>query len=133
MMNFLMEQQQKCNSVLYMFQFIGRLGEKAKSEVQSITSEEYSKLCREGVSHTLIDVREQEEWDAGHVDEAVHIPRGLLEFKIEDIVPDKDALIILQCASGGRGELCGQTLQKMGYTQVKNFEGGYAEYCKSME
>lgn len=101
----------------------------AKAEVSSMTCEEYRGMRDSGVDHVLIDVREKDEWDAGHIEGAMHIPRGLLEFKIEEAVSDKNRPIILQCASGGRAALCGQTLGKLGYTNVKNLEGGYTEWC----
>lgn len=102
----------------------------AKQQVPAISCAEYMALRAKGEPHTLIDVREQNEWDAGHIEGAVHIPRGFLEFKIDEALPDKTAPIIVQCASGGRSALCGQVLQKMGYTHVRNLEGGYNQYCK---
>jgi rhodanese-related sulfurtransferase len=103
----------------------------AKNEVPSISCEEFKKMQGEDNAYTLIDVREQDEWDAGHIQEAIHIPRGMLEFKIGEAVPNKDDLIVVQCASGGRAALCGQQLIKLGYTNVKNLEGGYTSYCEA--
>lgn len=102
----------------------------AKQHVPSISCAEYLKLKEEGADFVLIDVREKDEWDAGHIEGATHIPRGLVEFKIGDVVPEKDRLVIVQCKSGGRAALCGQTLQTLGYTNVKNLEGGYDAYCQ---
>lgn len=103
----------------------------AKAEVPSLTCDEYRAIRATGADHVLIDVRERDEWDAGHIDGAMHIPRGMLEFKIAEAVPEKGTQIVVQCASGGRAALCGQVLQKLGYTNVKNLEGGYAEWCKA--
>lgn len=86
-------------------------------------------MCQRGEPHILIDVREQDEWDAGHIANAVHIPRGVLEFKIHEVAPDKHTPIVVQCATGGRGALCGASLVKMGYTKVMNLDGGYKGYC----
>ncbi|NQV12009.1 hypothetical protein HQ524_01470 [Candidatus Uhrbacteria bacterium] len=102
----------------------------AKEAVSGISCTDYKKLLDSGEPYSLIDVREKDEWDAGHIDEAVHIPRGFLEFKIEELIPKKDAMIIVQCASGGRAALCGKALQEMGYTNVRNLEGGYKAYCE---
>ena len=102
----------------------------AKAEVPEISYQEYQALQEQQKEPVLIDVREQDEWDAGHIDGAVHIPRGFLEFKIEQTVPDKNTLVIVQCASGGRAALCGQALHKMGYGNVKNLKGGYLEYLR---
>jgi rhodanese-related sulfurtransferase len=103
----------------------------AKSEVSAISSQEYLALRKKGERLTLLDVREQNEWDAGHIEGAVHLPRGLVEFKIAEIVPDKNTPIIVQCATGGRSALCSQTLIKLGYTNVRNLEGGYIGYCEA--
>lgn len=101
----------------------------AKQVVPAITCEEFLELSKKGETPTVIDVREKDEWEAGHIEGAIHIPRGFLEFKIAEAVPDKDAPIVVQCASGGRSALCGEALIKMGYTHVKNLEGGYKQYC----
>ena len=112
---------------------VQELVSQAKSEVPAITCEEFDALKTSNNPYILLDVREEDEWNAGHIDGAIHIPRGFLEFKISEAVPQKDALIIVQCASGGRSALCGQALQKMGYTNVKNLEGGYAAYCSNLQ
>ena len=106
------------------------LSQEAMTNVPSISCEEYKKLRADGTPHVFLDVREQDEWDAGHVEGAVHIPRGFLEFKIEAAVPDKAVKIILCCAKGARAALAGETLQKMGYTDVEFLKGGYTEYCE---
>ena len=103
----------------------------AKAEGPAISCDEYRALRAGGESHVLIDVREKEEFDAGHIEGAVNIPRGVLEFKIGEAVPDKPANIIVQCASGGRSALCGQALHALGYANVRNLEGGYTEWCKT--
>jgi rhodanese-related sulfurtransferase len=106
---------------------------RAKAEVPALSCRDYLALREKGEAHTLLDVREQNEWDAGHIEGAVHLPRGLVEFKIAEIVPDKNAPIVLQCATGGRAALCGQALLKLGYKNVRNLEGGYTEYCKAIK
>lgn len=105
----------------------------AMEEIPSVTCEEYKSMKEEGSDHVFLDVREQDEWDAGHLENAVHIPRGLLEFKIETAIPDKDTLLILCCAKGGRAALAGQALKRMGYTNLRVLKGGYTEYCAMAE
>lgn len=105
----------------------------AKARVPVITCQEFRAMRDAGEDVTLIDVREQDEWDAGHIEGATHISRGVLEFKIGEAVPDKSKLIVVQCASGGRAALCGEQLQKLGYTNVKNLEGGYKAWCGEEE
>ena len=72
----------------------------------------------------ILDVREPNEWDEAHIKSAKLLPRGLLEYKAADELPDKDARIITHCALGGRGSLAAQTLGTMGYTNVANMDGG---------
>ncbi|MBT6420168.1 MAG: MBL fold metallo-hydrolase [Gammaproteobacteria bacterium] len=78
-------------------------------------------------SVTIIDVREESEFNAGHIDQAVLLPRGVLEFKINSIAEfaDKSAAIIVYCATGKRSALSANTLQNMGYTNVLSIAGGY--------
>ncbi len=73
---------------------------------------------------TLIDVREQVEWDAGHIAGALFIPRGVLGQEIEAAVPDHDTPIVVYCRSGARSALGTQLLQQLGYTDVVNMAGG---------
>ncbi len=75
----------------------------------------------------LIDVREPEEYQAGHIPGALLIPRGLLEFKIgmdADLAP-RDTRIVLYCKTSGRATLCAHALQQMGYHHVKSIAGGF--------
>lgn len=97
----------------------------AKAGVDDISVEAYRAMQTEEVEHVLLDVREQDEWGAGHVDNSLHIPRGLLEFRIAEEIPDPSTRIVVLCKSGGRAALAGQTLQKMGYTHIVYLEGGY--------
>ncbi|HYH11879.1 MAG TPA: molybdopterin-synthase adenylyltransferase MoeB [Thermomicrobiales bacterium] len=74
---------------------------------------------------TLIDIREQDEVDQGMVSGAIHIPRGYLELRVEQAVPDKDAPVVLYCAGGTRSLLAARALQELGYTNVSSLEGGF--------
>ncbi len=79
----------------------------------------------------LIDVRELDEWNAGHIPGAIHIPRGILEFKISEVVPNRNTPIVLYCRSGGRATVSAHQLISFGYTNVKNLEGGYLQYSSA--
>jgi len=83
---------------------------------------------RQAVGATLIDVREQVEWDAGHIPGAVFIPLGQLGQEIGAAVPDKDTEIIMQCRSGARSGRGTAQLQELGYTNVVNMAGGILEW-----
>jgi molybdopterin/thiamine biosynthesis adenylyltransferase/rhodanese-related sulfurtransferase len=79
---------------------------------------------RHAAGATLIDVREQVEWDAGHIAGALFIPRGQLEHQIEAAVPDKATEVVLYCRSGARSGRGTEQLQQLGYTDVTNMAGG---------
>ena len=79
----------------------------------------------------FLDVRDLKEFKSGHIPGAVHISRGLLEFKIGKKIPDKNALVVVYCKSGGRSSLSTDTLVKMGYKNVKNMDGGWKAWTKA--
>jgi sulfur-carrier protein adenylyltransferase/sulfurtransferase len=94
-----------------------------KSEVEEVDPAVVAEHVGNGV--TVIDVRESEEWDAGHVPGAKHVARGHLESRIEFAQPDRDARIVLYCASGNRSALAARTLvEDLGYTDVASMTGG---------
>ena len=78
----------------------------------------------------IIDVREPEEFQAGHLPGAVNIPRGLLEFRIDGhpVLCDRNCCIVMQCQSGGRSALATVAMQALGYTDVVNLAGGFAAW-----
>ncbi len=76
----------------------------------------------------LIDVREKYEWDEGYIPGAKHVPRGFLELRIEEAVPDKAQQVVLYCAGGTRSLIAGSTLQQMGYDNVISMAGGFGQW-----
>jgi molybdopterin/thiamine biosynthesis adenylyltransferase/rhodanese-related sulfurtransferase len=82
-------------------------------------------------SPIVIDVREQHEWDAGHIPNTVHIPRGMLEARIASVVPDQTRPVVLSCLSGARSLLAAQTLRALGYTNVANFAGSFQAWHRA--
>src|SRR5271154_6139389 len=94
-----------------------------KSQIDEVDPSEVNELIDEGVA--LIDVRETDEVAAGHLPGAKHIPRGYLESRIEGVVPDRDAHVILYCASGNRSAYAARTLEEdLGYENVSSMTGG---------
>jgi rhodanese-related sulfurtransferase len=75
----------------------------------------------------LIDVREADEFAAGHLQGAVHIPRGLLEFKLSAMpaLQARDLNVVLYCKTSGRAALSAVAMQSMGYLNVTSLAGGY--------
>jgi molybdopterin/thiamine biosynthesis adenylyltransferase/rhodanese-related sulfurtransferase len=80
---------------------------------------------------TIVDVREQDEYVQGYIPGATWIPRGFLEMKIEDLVKEKDAPIILYCAGGNRSALAAKNLEDLGYTNVTSMAGGFTAWKRS--
>jgi phage shock protein E len=74
---------------------------------------------------TIIDVRDKDEWDEGHIPGATHMSRGTIELDVEEKVPDPNAMIICHCGGGGRSALVAESLQKMGYKNVRSMAGGF--------
>jgi adenylyltransferase/sulfurtransferase len=73
----------------------------------------------------VVDVRESEEWRQGHLAQAVSIPRGFLELRVEEKIPDRRRPVIVHCAMGLRSLLAGRALREMGYENVYNMAGGF--------
>lgn len=85
-------------------------------------------LERQKAGAKLIDVREDNEWEAGHAADAVHMGRGVIERDIVQSVPDKGAELVLYCGGGYRSALVAENLQKMGYTNVLSMNGGWTAW-----
>jgi len=100
----------------------------AKSRIQEINVEQLKALESSGGAFMLIDVREDNEWTAGHAKGAVHIGKGVIERDIESRYPRKDAKLVLYCGSGLRSALAADSLMKMGYSNVFSLAGGIGAY-----
>lgn len=100
-----------------------KLVQDAKTRISEITPADVVAAVQEGAM--LIDVREKEDWDGGHIPQAVHLSRGILELEIEEKAPALDTPIICHCGGGSRSALAAESLQKMGYTNVKSLAGGF--------
>ena len=100
---------------------VAEKGEKAMYE--QITAEEAKKIMDSGEEHIILDTREQDEFDEGHIPGAILIPYTEIEYKAEEMLPDKDKLILVYCRSGRRSKIAAEALSKLGYTNVKEFGG----------
>lgn len=101
---------------------------KAKGEVGTLDPQEVIKEREDGA--VLIDVREPGEWKEGRISGAIHIPRGTLEFKVADVISDRDARLITYCAAGSRAALAAATLKHIGYAGAIASEAGFDELAK---
>ncbi|HXG40609.1 MAG TPA: molybdopterin-synthase adenylyltransferase MoeB [Candidatus Limnocylindrales bacterium] len=96
-----------------------------RAQIREVTPKDVERLRREKPDVAIVDVRETEEWQQGHLPGAVHVPRGHLESRIEAAVPDRDRPVVLYCAGGTRSALAARTLQEMGYADVVSMAGGF--------
>ena len=103
----------------------------AKSRIREVSVAATQKRLEQNTSAKLIDVREDNEWDAAHAAGAVHLGKGIIERDIETTVPDKDTELILYCGGGYRSALVADVLQKMGYTNVYSMAGGWKAWKES--
>jgi rhodanese-related sulfurtransferase len=93
--------------------------------VKETNVREVSDRMARGDEFYLVDVREDREWDAGHLPGAMHLGKGIIERDIELAIPDFDAEIVLYCGGGFRSVLAADNLQRMGYRNVSSMDGGY--------
>ena len=103
----------------------------AKSRTREFGIDEYRRRVAAGEKWVLVDVREDGEWEKGHIPGAIHLGRGVLERDIEKAVPARDTPIVLQCGGGFRSALAADNLQKMGYTQVVSLDGGFRGWTEA--
>jgi rhodanese-related sulfurtransferase len=95
----------------------------AKKKIAEISPADAASKAKSG-HVVIVDVREKDEFDEDHIPDAVHMSRGLLELEIEDKFPDRNTEIVCHCGGGGRSALAAETLQKMGYKNVRSMAGG---------
>ena len=100
-----------------------------KAEISEIDGRAASALLEDGT--LFIDVRERDEWDEGHIPGAVHVPRGYLESRVEQVVPERGRRIVVYCAVGNRSAFAAKTLAELGYTDVLNLAGGYTDWQRN--
>lgn len=104
------------------------IAEDAKARVTEISVEETLKRADEDEDVKLIDVREDNEWEAGHAKGAIHMGRGVIERDIVHKFPDKETKMILYCGGGYRSALAADMIQRMGYKNVLSMAGGWTAW-----
>jgi phage shock protein E len=96
----------------------------AKQNITEISPQDTASKSHSDAA-VIVDVREKDEWDEEHIPDAIHLSRGTIELEIEEKVPDPNAVIICHCGGGGRSALAAESLQKMGYKNVRSMAGGF--------
>lgn len=110
--------------------YVSKKGEDAM--YQQITPEDAKGIMDSGDDFVILDVREQDEYDTGHIPGAILIPYTEIENKAEKVLSDKNRQILVYCRSGRRSKIAAETLGKMGYTNVKEF-GGIIDWVYEIE
>lgn len=97
----------------------------AKAHIEEVAIDDAERVI--GDADVLLDVREADEYAAGHLPGAIHIARGMLEFKLSASpeLSARDLKIVLYCKTSGRAALAADTLRVMGYLRVKSIAGGF--------
>jgi rhodanese-related sulfurtransferase len=103
-----------------------KIVDETRPRVQETNVDEVKRRMDRGDRNfVLVDVREESEWDKGHLPGAIHLGKGVIERDIETKVPDTSQELILYCGGGFRSALAADNLQRMGYTNVKSMDGGW--------
>jgi rhodanese-related sulfurtransferase len=103
----------------------------AKSRIREVTVDQTRARISANPEARLIDVREDNEWQAAHAQGASHLGKGIIERDIEAAAPDKATELILYCGGGYRSALVADVLQRMGYTNVFSMAGGWKAWKDS--
>ena len=98
----------------------------------NITAEEAKQIMDSEEGYIILDVRTQEEYDQGHIPGAIVISHEEIAEKAEEVLTDKDQLILVYCRSGRRSKIAAEALVELGYTNIKEF-GGIIDWSYEVE
>jgi sulfur-carrier protein adenylyltransferase/sulfurtransferase len=104
--------------------------QQTRSEISEVDATQARQLI-ESQEPVVVDVREQDEWDEGHIPGAIHIPRGHLESRIERAAPDRSREVLLYCSAGNRSAFAAKTLAELGYEHVASLSGGFTDWKRN--
>lgn len=107
-----------------------QLLEKVKKEIKEVTTDELYHDLHQNQEISILDVREHDEFMKGHLPNAIFIPRGFLELRIENTIPDRQQKVYIYCGGGNRSALAARSLQEMGYNKVASLKGGFSQWSK---
>ncbi|MFW0091103.1 MAG: rhodanese-like domain-containing protein [Coxiella endosymbiont of Haemaphysalis japonica] len=103
----------------------------AKANIEKTDVYAVKKMIEEGAGLDLIDVREEKEWDKGHLPGAIHLGRGVIERDLEAVIPDNQRKLVLYCSGGFRSALAADSIRKMGYYNVLSMDGGFTGWKRA--
>jgi rhodanese-related sulfurtransferase len=110
--------------------------QEARKTVGEVSAEEVKSKLDSGEIDLLVDVREPAEWNEGHIPGALHAPRGMIEWYADpsyanhksQLAEAREKSVVIHCAAGGRSLLAAQSLQRLGFVNVKSMAGGFADW-----
>jgi sulfur-carrier protein adenylyltransferase/sulfurtransferase len=105
--------------------------QQVKSEIEEVDAAATHERLASADAPLLVDVRERDEWGEGHIPGAVHVPRGHLEARIEQVVPGRSRPLVLYCAGGSRSAFAAKTLEELGYESVASLAGGFTDWKRN--
>ncbi len=103
----------------------------AKSRIQELDIATVKNMQDQGEDFTLIDVREDSEWQQGFLPGAIHLSKGIIERDIEKMIPNHNQKLVLYCGGGFRSALAADSIQKMGYKAVWSMDGGFSAWSQA--
>jgi len=102
-----------------------KLVKSVKTRIRETDVHDVRRRLEAGETFYLVDVREESEWSRGHLPGAIHLSKGIIERDIEKTIADPSATIVLYCGGGFRSALVADSLQQMGYSDVRSMDGGW--------
>jgi adenylyltransferase/sulfurtransferase len=102
--------------------------QRVKRTIKEVTIDEAQSALQSDQPPLVVDVRERDEYEEGAIKDAVHVPRGYLELRIENVAPDRSRPIVLYCAGGARSALAARSLEELGYENVSSLAGGFGAW-----
>ena len=103
----------------------------AKSRISECSVDDVHQWQSAGDDFSLVDVREESEFSRGHLPNAIHLGKGVIERDIEKTIPETGRKIVLYCGGGFRSALAADAIQKMGYSNVISMDGGWSGWNKA--
>ncbi len=105
--------------------------QQVKAEIEEVDAPQARALVESAEPPVIVDVREADEWEEGHIPGAVHVPRGYLESRIEQVAPDRSRPVLVYCAGGARSAFAAKSLEELGYESVVSLAGGYTDWKRN--
>ena len=102
-----------------------------KDEIHEVTASDVLERLGDADRPLLLDVREQDEWQEGHLPGAIHVERGNLESRVEAVIPDRTREIVVYCAAGARSAFAAKSLTELGYTNVSSMSSGFTDWKRN--